>query len=307
MCRLIWAFSLHTPKDVFLPRKTSKGDLFVLRFCGPVNLMGSCRAWSVYLTTHLLGRLSPLWLTSIVHILSPETDNCPSWMSGRESLFVLRFYGSVNPMGSCRVQSVYLTILLLGGLSPLWLIRILPETDNCPSWISGRERMTIENISWSISRKECCWPRLGLNPRPPGLQSDGTSNWANEVNRRERMTVENISWSTSTKECCRPRRGLNPQPPGHQSDGTSNWANKANGRERMTVENISWSISMKECCRPRRGLNPPPPGLQSDGASTEPPRLASNGEWIHTALDKRGVSSNFFFYFSMETYVEGPH
>ena len=49
---------------------------------------------------------------------------------------------------------------------------LLPETDNCPSWISGRERMTVENISWSISTKECCWPRRGLNPRPPGLQSD---------------------------------------------------------------------------------------------------------------------------------------
>ena len=53
-----------------------------------------------------------------------------------------------------------------------------PETDNCPSWISGRERMTVENILWSISTKECCRPRQGLNPRPPGLQSDGASNWA---------------------------------------------------------------------------------------------------------------------------------
>ena len=34
--------------------------LFVLRFFGPVNPMGSCRARSVYLTTRLLGRLSPL-------------------------------------------------------------------------------------------------------------------------------------------------------------------------------------------------------------------------------------------------------
>ena len=54
------------------------------------------------------------------------------------------------------------------------IVHILsPETDNCPSWISGRERMTVENISWSISTKECCRPRRGLNPRPPGLQSDG--------------------------------------------------------------------------------------------------------------------------------------
>ena len=34
--------------------------IFVLRFYGPVNPMGSCRAPSVYLTTRLLGRLSPL-------------------------------------------------------------------------------------------------------------------------------------------------------------------------------------------------------------------------------------------------------
>ena len=56
-----------------------------------------------------------------------------------------------------------------------------PETDNCPPWICGRERMTVENISWSISTKECCRPRRGLNPRPPGLQSDGASNWAIET------------------------------------------------------------------------------------------------------------------------------
>ena len=53
------------------------------------------------------------------------------------------------------------------------IVHILsPETDNCPSWISGRKRMTVENISWSISTKECCRPRRGSNPRPPGLQSD---------------------------------------------------------------------------------------------------------------------------------------
>ena len=36
------------------------GSLFVLRFYGPVNPMGSCWARSVYLTTRLLGKLSPL-------------------------------------------------------------------------------------------------------------------------------------------------------------------------------------------------------------------------------------------------------
>ena len=50
-----------------------------------------------------------------------------------------------------------------------------PETDNYryPSWINWRERMTVENISWSISTKECCRPQRGLNQRPSGLQSDG--------------------------------------------------------------------------------------------------------------------------------------
>ena len=30
--------------------------------------------------------------------------------------------------------------------------------------ISGRERMTVENISWLISTKECCRPRRGFEP-----------------------------------------------------------------------------------------------------------------------------------------------
>ena len=35
------------------------------------------------------------------------------------SVFVLRFYGPVNPMESCRARSVYLSTRLLGRLSPL--------------------------------------------------------------------------------------------------------------------------------------------------------------------------------------------
>ena len=106
-------------------------------------------------------------------------------------LFVLTFYGPVNPMGSCRARSVYLTTRLLGRLNQsskrlTSIVHILsPETDNCPSWIIGRERMIVENISWSISTKECCRPR-GLNPRPPGFQSDGASNWATEAGSKSR-------------------------------------------------------------------------------------------------------------------------
>ena len=77
------------------------------------------------------------------------------------SLFVLRFYSPLNPMGSCRAQSVYRTTLYLGRLSPLStsIVHIqFARTDNCIYWISRRERMTVENISWSISTKECCQP-----------------------------------------------------------------------------------------------------------------------------------------------------
>ena len=43
---------------------------------------------TVSLSSHILTgqALSSKWLTSIVHILSPETDNCLSWISGRERM-----------------------------------------------------------------------------------------------------------------------------------------------------------------------------------------------------------------------------
>ena len=43
----------------------------------------------------------------------------PEHSSGELCLFVLRLYSPVNPMGSCRARSVYLTTRLLGRLSPL--------------------------------------------------------------------------------------------------------------------------------------------------------------------------------------------
>ena len=46
-------------------------------------------------------------------LISPSFD-----ASGRLFLFVLRFYDPVNPMGSFRARSVYLTTLLLDRLSP---------------------------------------------------------------------------------------------------------------------------------------------------------------------------------------------
>ena len=49
---------------------------------------------------------------------------------------------------------------------------ISPETDNCLSWISGREKMTVENISWSNHREKMLPNRRGSNPQPPDHQTD---------------------------------------------------------------------------------------------------------------------------------------
>ena len=80
-------------------------------------------------------------------------------------------------MRSCRVRSVYLTTLLLGRLSPLnaltSIVYILsPETDKYPSWISGRKRMAVENISWSNLHERILLTWRGSNPQPPDHQLD---------------------------------------------------------------------------------------------------------------------------------------
>ena len=62
-CALIWWVFYYICFSIILKKKISTQYgfcLFVLRFYGPVNPNESCRARSVYLTTHLLGRLSPL-------------------------------------------------------------------------------------------------------------------------------------------------------------------------------------------------------------------------------------------------------
>ena len=57
---------------------------------------------------------------------------------------------------------------------------LLPETDNCPSWISGRERMTVENISWS-NLHERMLPTQGVEPTTSWSPVRRASNWATET------------------------------------------------------------------------------------------------------------------------------
>ena len=83
---------------------------------------------------------------------------------------VLVFYGPSTQFRSFQLWSVNLSTLLLDK-PPRQVYILSPATDNCPSWISGRERMTVEITLWPASTKECCrmW---GSNPRPSAYQAD---------------------------------------------------------------------------------------------------------------------------------------
>ena len=62
------------------------------------------------------------------------------------------------------------------------IVHILsPETaDNCPSWISERARMTVENISWTISTKKFA-DLAGVEPPTSWSSVRCTSNWATKA------------------------------------------------------------------------------------------------------------------------------
>ena len=72
-----------------------------MRFYSLVNPMASCWTRSVYLTTLLLRRLSPQSITIIMHILSPEMDKCPSWISRRERVTVDKHTSWSSSMKEC--------------------------------------------------------------------------------------------------------------------------------------------------------------------------------------------------------------
>ena len=98
---------------------------------------------------------------------------------------MLRFYSQVNPMGSCQAQSVYLTTLLLGRLSPQF--KSINQyhahyTDNCPSWISRRERINdprkyfMNNLhEWMLQATR------GVKPTTSWSPVRHASNWATQA------------------------------------------------------------------------------------------------------------------------------
>ena len=78
-----------------MPKRSSSSSIFV---CLCWGFTAQSTQWvmssAVSLPNHMLTgqALSSKRLTGIVHILSPETDNCPSWISGRERMIVEIFH-----------------------------------------------------------------------------------------------------------------------------------------------------------------------------------------------------------------------
>ena len=74
-----------------------------------------------------------------------------------------------------------------------------PETDNCPSWISGRERMTEKIFHDQSPWKNVAETQQGSNSWPPDLQSEriqlchrgrlGLVYWSDVKNRFSNKTV----------------------------------------------------------------------------------------------------------------------
>ena len=73
--------------------------------------------------------------------------------------FVLRIYGPVNPMGSCRARSVYFTTLFIGQAKFSKRFTSIVHIEKLTTaLLESEERMTVENNARSISTKESCRP-----------------------------------------------------------------------------------------------------------------------------------------------------
>ena len=76
------------------------------------------------------------------------------------------------------------------------IVHILsPETDNCPSWISGRERMTVENSP----RKNVADP-AGVEPATSWSPVGRASKWATVAGLSvTELFIENVYWITDLR------------------------------------------------------------------------------------------------------------
>ena len=107
MCKLIWAFIIGISDHLSLHFISAR-----------IWLCSTNKYWFFFL------HISPCGTSNMYPCFHGEIKKENLSRTSMQSLyscnpFVLRFYGPVNPMGSCRARSVYLTTRLLGRLCPL--------------------------------------------------------------------------------------------------------------------------------------------------------------------------------------------
>ena len=131
-----------------------------------------------------------IWICTVCQCTNPGFTDNPL------CLFVLRFHGPVNPMGSCRVPSVYLTTLLLGRLSPLWLTSIESKlTTALGKSVDGRE--------WpqKIFHNQSPWKNVagpvGIGPAASWSPVGSASNWATDTSNNP---LDTTLWHHSDKD-----------------------------------------------------------------------------------------------------------
>ena len=128
-CKLSPLETIRMKCQILFSRKNKKNIskchlLKILPRVPPAVVSADCS--KVVLLLQFFSLCMPVIATAIVscHCLFLNSSSCgasrktASWLCpflGNLSLFVLRFYGPVNPMGSCRAWSVYLTTRLFTG------------------------------------------------------------------------------------------------------------------------------------------------------------------------------------------------
>ena len=107
-------------------------------------------------------------------------------------IFFFSFYfcGSSNRI----VRKKYLVTDDWSQSSQYFLHIRSPVTDNCPSWISERERKTVENIPWSNLHERMLPDPAGVEPATSWSPVGRASNWV-----IGQQSVSNVIWAAKSE------------------------------------------------------------------------------------------------------------
>ena len=122
---------------------------------------------------------------------------------------MLRFYGPINPMGSCLAWSVYLTTLLLGRFSPLSVYKYCAHSFarnwQLPFLNQWKEQNDHRKYFMVNLHKRILPVRRWSNPQPPDHQSD-----THPTESPRPACVVGINWNCLGDDICyKPFSGAN--------------------------------------------------------------------------------------------------